>query len=95
MIEDSIITKNKIDEMHVHSEGRPSNVKPYLHPHYEEAFQGRQEGQYHQYEGRRWNTFQYSWNKGSPKYSSISYYERPTTTTNWRRLNKNTWNQSK
>jgi hypothetical protein len=38
-------------------------VKPYRHPHYQEIFQGRQEGQYQHYQGRRWNTYQYSWNK--------------------------------
>jgi hypothetical protein len=95
MIEDSIVTENNIDEMNVYSEGRPSNVKLYRHPNYQETFQGRQEGRYQHYEGRRWNTCQYSWNKASPKYSSTSYYQRPTTTTNWRSLNKNTWNQRK
>jgi hypothetical protein len=29
MIEDSIVVENNKDEMHVQSEGRPSNVKPY------------------------------------------------------------------
>jgi hypothetical protein len=29
MIEDSIVVEKKIDEMHVQSEGRPSNVKLY------------------------------------------------------------------
>jgi hypothetical protein len=53
MIEDSIVTRNKIDEMHVQSEGRPLNVKPYRHPHYQEKFQGIQEGRYQHYEGRR------------------------------------------
>jgi hypothetical protein len=43
-IEDSIVSEKKIDEMHVQSEGKPSNVKPYRHPHYQERFQGRQEG---------------------------------------------------
>jgi hypothetical protein len=56
MIENFIVTEKNIDEMHVQSEGRPSNVKPYRHPHYQETFQGRQEGQYQHYEGRRWNT---------------------------------------
>jgi hypothetical protein len=28
-IEDSIVYENKIDEMHVESEGKPSNVKSY------------------------------------------------------------------
>jgi hypothetical protein len=32
MIMDSIVTEKKIDEMHVKSEGRPSNVKPYMPP---------------------------------------------------------------
>jgi hypothetical protein len=95
MIEDSIFVENKIDEMHVQSEGRPSNVKPYQHPHYQETFQGRQEGRYKHYEGKRWNTCQYSWNKESPNYSSTSYYQRRTMTTNWRSFNKNTWNQRK
>jgi DNA repair exonuclease SbcCD ATPase subunit len=95
MIDDSIVAKKKIDEVHVQSEGRPSNVKSYRHPHYQEAFQGRQEGRYQHYEGRRWNTCQYSWNKASPNYSSTSYYRRPTMTTNWRSFNKNTWNQRK
>jgi hypothetical protein len=66
MIEDSIVTKKKIDEMHVQSDIIPSNVKPYQHPHYQETFQGRQAGQYQHYQGRRWNTCQYSWKKGSP-----------------------------
>jgi hypothetical protein len=88
MIEYSIVAEKKIDEMHVKSEGRPSNVKPYRHPHYQETFQGIQEGCYQHYEGRIWNTCQYSWNKGSPNYSSTRYYQRPTTTTNWRRLKK-------
>jgi hypothetical protein len=43
IIEDSIFAENKIDEMHVQSEGIPSNVKPYRHPYYQETFQGRQE----------------------------------------------------
>ena len=42
MIKDSIVAKNKIDEMHVQSEGRPSNVKLYRRPHYQETFQGKQ-----------------------------------------------------
>jgi hypothetical protein len=41
MIEDSIVAEKKIDEMHVQSEGRPSNVKLYRHPHYQETFQVR------------------------------------------------------
>jgi hypothetical protein len=69
MIEDSIVVENKIDEIYVQSEGRPSNVKLYQHPHYQETFQKRQEGRYQHYEGRRWNTCQYSWNKASPNYS--------------------------
>jgi hypothetical protein len=95
MIEDAIVFENKIDEMHVKSEEKMSNMKPYRHPHYQETFQGRQEGRYKHYEGRRWNTCQYSWNKASPNYSSTSYYQRPKTTTNWRCFNKNTWNQRK
>jgi hypothetical protein len=44
MVEDSIVTEKKIDEMHVQSDGRPSNVKLYRHPYYQETFQGRKEG---------------------------------------------------
>jgi hypothetical protein len=33
-IEDSIVSKNKIDEMGVQNEEKPSNFKPYRHPHY-------------------------------------------------------------
>ena len=44
MIEDVVVSKNKIDKMGVHSEEKPSNVKPYRHPHYQERIQGRQEG---------------------------------------------------
>jgi hypothetical protein len=72
MIEDSIVIEKKIDEMHVQSEGKPSNVKLYQHPHYKETFQGRQEGRYQHYEGRRWNTCQYSWYKRSLNYSPKS-----------------------
>jgi hypothetical protein len=32
MFTDSIVTKKKIDEMNVQSEGRPSNVKPIMPP---------------------------------------------------------------
>ena len=74
MIEDYIVSEKKIDEMHVKSEEKPSNVKPYRHPHNQETFQGRQEGIYQHYEGRRWNTCQYSWSKTSPKSSLTSYY---------------------
>jgi hypothetical protein len=95
MIDDSIVVEKKIDEMHVRSEGIPSNVKPYRQSHYQETFQGIQEARYQHYEGRIWNTCQYSWNKESPKYSSTSYYHRPTMTTNWISFNKNTWNQRK
>ena len=49
------------------SEGKPSNVKPYRHPHYQERFQGIQEDRYQHYQGRRGNTHQYSWNKGITK----------------------------
>ena len=54
MIKDSIVHEKNIDEMHVKSEEKTSNVKPYRHPHYQETFQGRQEGRYQHYEGRRW-----------------------------------------
>jgi DNA repair exonuclease SbcCD ATPase subunit len=53
MIDDSIVVEKKMDEMHVHSERRPSSVKPYRHSHYQETFQGRQEGRYQHHEGRR------------------------------------------
>jgi hypothetical protein len=59
-IEDAIFSEKKIDEMHVQSEGKPSNVKLYRHPHYQERFQGRKEGRYRHYQGGRWNTYQYS-----------------------------------
>jgi hypothetical protein len=42
-IEDVIVSKNKMDDMGVQNEGKPSNVKPYRHPHYQESFQERQE----------------------------------------------------
>jgi hypothetical protein len=42
-IEDIIVSEKKIDEMDVKNEGKPLNVKPYRHPHYQERFQGRQE----------------------------------------------------
>jgi hypothetical protein len=42
MIKDAIVSEKKIDEMHVKSEEKLSNVKPYRHPHYQETFQGRQ-----------------------------------------------------
>jgi hypothetical protein len=58
MIEYVIVSENKIDEMGVHREEKPTNVKPYRHPHYQEIFQGRQESKYHHYQGRRWNNFQ-------------------------------------
>jgi oligoribonuclease NrnB/cAMP/cGMP phosphodiesterase (DHH superfamily) len=70
-------------------------VKPYQHPHYQERFQGRQEGGYQYYQGRRWNNFQYSWNKASQNHYSTRYYHRPTSTTNWRSFDNNTWNQGK
>jgi hypothetical protein len=57
--------------MGVQSEGKPSNVKPYRHPHYQERFQGRQEDRYQHYQGRRWNTHQYSWNRASQNHYSI------------------------
>jgi hypothetical protein len=44
MIEDVIVSEKKIDEMHVKSEEKASNVKLYRHPHYQETFQGRQKG---------------------------------------------------
>jgi hypothetical protein len=93
-IEDAIVSEKKIDEMHVKGEGKPSNVKPYRHPHYQEKFQRRQEGRYQHYQGR-WNTCQYSWNKASQNHSSTSYYQRPTTTTKSRSYNNNAWNQRK
>jgi len=43
-IDDAIVFENKIDEMHVQSEGKPSNVKLYRHSYYQERFQGRHEG---------------------------------------------------
>jgi hypothetical protein len=95
MIEDAIVFEKKIDEMGVQNEEKPSNVKPYRHPHYQERFQGRQEDQYHHYQGRRWNTHQYSWNMASQNHYSRRYYHRPTSTTNWRRFNNDTWNQGK
>jgi hypothetical protein len=72
--------------MGVQSEGKPSNVKPYQHPHYQEIFQGRQEDRYQHYQGRRWNTHQYSWNRASQNHYSIGYYQRPTTTTKLEKL---------
>ena len=81
--------------MDVQNEGKPSNLKPYQHPHYQERFQGRQEDHYQHYQGRRWNTHQYSWNMASQNHSSRRYYHRPTSTTNWRRFNNYTWNQDK
>ena len=42
LIEDAIVFEKKIYEMHVKSEEKSSNVKPYRHPHYQETFQGRQ-----------------------------------------------------
>ena len=53
MIGDSIVSENKIDEMDVQSEEKLSNVKPYRYPHYHERIQGRQEGGYRHYQGRR------------------------------------------
>jgi hypothetical protein len=81
--------------MHVKSEGKPSNVKPYRHAHYQKSFQGIKEDRYRHYQGRRWNTHQYSWNKASQNYYSTRYYHRPTSTRNWRSVNNNTWNQGK
>jgi hypothetical protein len=40
-IDDLIVFEKRIDEMSVWSERKPSNVKPYRHPHYQEIFQGR------------------------------------------------------
>jgi hypothetical protein len=34
-IKDVIVSEKKIDEVHVQSEGKVSNVKPYRHPHYQ------------------------------------------------------------
>jgi hypothetical protein len=70
-------------------------VNPYRHPHCQEIFQGRQEGRYHHYQGRRWNTYQYSCNNASQNHYLTRYYHRPTSSTNWRRFNNNTWNQGK
>jgi hypothetical protein len=50
-IEDYIVSEKKIDDKGVQSEEKMSNVKPYRHPHYQERFQGRQEHQYHRYQG--------------------------------------------
>jgi len=41
MIKDAIVFENKMDEMRVKNEEKPSNVKPYRHPHYQERFQGK------------------------------------------------------
>jgi hypothetical protein len=73
MIEDVIVSEKKIDEMHGKSEEKPSNVKPYRHPHYQKTFQGRQERWYNHYKGIRCNTCQYSWNKKSPNYSLLMF----------------------
>ena len=51
MIEDSIVSENNLDEMHMQSKEKSSKVEPYRHPHYQETFQGRQEVQYKHYEG--------------------------------------------
>jgi hypothetical protein len=83
-IEDVIVFEKNIDEMGVQSEEKPSNVKPHQHPHYQEIFQGSQEGGYQHYQGRRWNNYQYSWNKASQNHYSTIYYHRTTSTTNWR-----------
>ena len=95
MIEDAIVFENKIDGVGVQSEEKLSNVKPYRHLHYQEIFQGRREDQYHYYQGRIWNTHKYSWNMASQNHYSKRYYHRPTSTTNWRRFNNDTWNQGK
>jgi hypothetical protein len=58
-IEDSIVYEKKKDEMGVQNEEKPSNVKPYLHPHYHERFKGRQEDHYQPYQGRIGNTHSY------------------------------------
>jgi hypothetical protein len=47
------------------NEEKPSNIKPYRHPHYLERFQGRHEDQYQHYKGIIWNNHQYSWNMAS------------------------------
>jgi hypothetical protein len=54
-IEDVIVSENKMDDMGVKNEGKPSHVKPYQHPHYQESFQERQEDKHQHYQGRRWN----------------------------------------
>jgi hypothetical protein len=46
--------------MGAYNEGKPSHVKPYRHPHFQGSFQGRQENRDRNYQGRRWNTHQYS-----------------------------------
>jgi len=63
MIKVSIVSENMIDEIHVKSEEKTSNVKLYRHPNYQETFQVRQEGQYQHHEERILHNFQYSWNK--------------------------------
>jgi hypothetical protein len=82
MIEDAIVFEKKTDERSTQSEDKTSNVKPYRHPHYHEIFQGIQEGRYQHYQGRIWNTCQYSWNKASQNHYSIRYYHMTTYTTN-------------
>ena len=77
--------------MGVQNEEKTSNVKPYQNPHY----QGRQEDQYQHYQKTRQNNNQYSWNMTSQNHYSTRYWHRPTSTTNWRSFNNNTWNQGK
>jgi hypothetical protein len=72
-IEDSIVSENNIEEMHMKNEEKMSKVEPYRHPHYQETFQGREEGRYQHYQGRRWNNHQYSWNMASQNHSSTRY----------------------
>jgi hypothetical protein len=73
-MEDSIVSEKNIDEMHMHSEEKLSKLEPYQYPYCQETFEGRQEGRYKHYQGTRWNTCQYSWNKASQNHSSTSYY---------------------
>jgi hypothetical protein len=68
--------------MGMHNEGKPTHVKSYLHPHFQESFQGRQEDQYHHYQRRRWNTHQYLWNREFQNHYSTGHYQSLMTTTN-------------
>jgi len=94
-IEDSIIYENKTDEIGVQSDGKPLNVKPYRHAHYQEIFQGIKEDQYHPYQQRRWNIKKHSQNMVYHNHYSIIYYQRPKNNTKFISCNYNTWNQRK